>query len=147
MIRRPLAAVLLLALLCAGCGVRASRVISGVSGPTVPAIGAAFYLVRDGKLTMVTRSQSSNDIATALTLLASDVSAEEAAQGFTTEVPRSAAPIGFAMGAGGVATVSLAIPPTALSAMATNQIACTARTGVSLTGGGVTTRPVYCPGR
>lgn len=143
MIRKPLAVVLLLAL-CAGCGVRPSKVIPGATGPTVAAAGVPIYLVRGGKPAMVLRSSPKGDIASALTALATGVSAEEAAQGFTTEVPRSAAPIGWAPGSGGQVTVSLAIDPAELSPAAVQQIACTARSPVRLVGGGVATGLVSC---
>lgn len=143
MIRRPLAVVLLLAL-CAGCGVRASNVIPGAPGPTVGAAGVPIYLVRNGKTAIVLRPSAERDVTTALTALAKGPTPGEAAQGFTTEVPRSAAPLVLTPGPDDQATVTLAIAPAALSSLAVQQIACTARSPVWLVGGGAATGLVSC---
>ncbi|RKT55244.1 hypothetical protein [Saccharothrix australiensis] len=126
------------ALLLAGCGVQPSAPIPGSL-----ATGALLYLVRDGAVLPVLRpTRHQTPPAEALALLVAGPSGVEQVQGFTSEVPPSAAPITL-----DGSTVTLAVDVTALSDLAVTQVACTAATPdpVTLVGGDRRRGPVTCP--
>ncbi|MGP4021268.1 GerMN domain-containing protein [Saccharopolyspora sp. 5N708] len=139
----------------AGCGVRPSGVIPGAPAPSGPIEGDAFYLVFNGELTPVVRAAGERSPSGALALLAAGPTAEERAQGFTSEVPPDAEPIVLTSRASDM-TVRLGTDVTQLSTMAVDQIVCTAvnataqdqptrRLEVTLVGRGRTRAPQTCP--
>jgi hypothetical protein len=129
-------------LLVVSCGVRPSGVIRGGQAPTGTVAGAQVYLVRNARVTSVTRLGSLP--AEALALLAAGPTRDEEANGITTELPS-----GLTLTAlDGTVTVSADVSQ--LSELAVEQIVCTASvTGgfspVTLVGGGQTRGPAKCP--
>jgi hypothetical protein len=139
----------------AGCGVRPSAVIPGGPAPSGPVVsgppgGAVLYFVLAGRPTASQRGMAPADPAGVLTLLAAGPDDAERAAGLTTEVPGNAAPLSVAVASSGV-TVALGLDVSALSTMATQQIACTIRhldsalPPVTLTGGGRHRKLPGCP--
>lgn len=129
-------------LLVVSCGVRPSGVIRGALAPTGTVAGAQIYLVRDARLTPVTRLGSLP--AEGLALLAAGPTRDEEANGITTELPP-----GLTLTAlDGTVTVSADVSQ--LSTLAVEQIVCTATvtggfTPVTVAGGGRTRDPAKCP--
>jgi hypothetical protein len=134
-------------LVLTGCGVQPSGVIVGASPPTgtvEPVV--TLYLVSDHRLTPVARAAARLSPADALALLAAGPDAEERAKGLTTEVPPTAAPLSVTTDPTGSTVVTLSIPAADLSAVAVDQIVCTAGRGqVTLVGAGDVLGLVTCP--
>lgn len=129
-------------LLVASCGVRPTGVIRGGPAPTGSVAGANVFLLLDGKLTSVTRPDSL--FSEGLALLTAGPTAQEQAQGFTSEVPP-----GLTLTAQN-GTVTSSADVSGLSTLAVDQIVCTAvaAAGVSpvtLVGGGQIRGPARCP--
>lgn len=126
-------------LLAAGCGVRPSGVITGLQAPTGKVAASGFYLVSQGKVTLVLRPQ---DTRTALEQLAEGPDASELAQGLTTEIPP-----GTTMSPGPQG-VEVSTDVATLSAVAVSQIVCTAAgpdtAFVTLVGNGTRRGPFVC---
>ena len=128
--RAALAAGLLSLVAVAGCGVRPSGVITGdppPSGAVVRTTTITVYLVRDGRLRPVTRPGGPPlSPADTLALLAAGPTAEEQAQGLTTDVPAGTGPFSVTAEPEGHLVVTSSTPVGGLSALAIDQLACTA---------------------
>lgn len=130
-IRRVLAAGLVSLAAVTGCGVRPSDAIPAgdpPSGPVAPTTTITLYLVRDGRLSAVTRPGGGRILlqANTLGLLAAGPTARERASGFTTDVPPEAGPFAVTLLSGGHRSVTPSTPAGTLSALAVGQIVCTA---------------------
>lgn len=147
-LRAVLAAGALVAL--AGCGVQPSGIIYGSappSGAVVPATFTSLYLVADGQLAPVARSAGPMSRAAGLEMLAQGPTEQERARGLTSEVPAAAAPFSVTADVSGRTVVTTSAPAGELSALAVDQIACTASDGgqVMIIGAGSNSGPVMCP--
>ncbi|MFC4853226.1 hypothetical protein [Actinophytocola glycyrrhizae] len=139
--------VLLLAL--TACGVRPTVPIEGGPAPTEEiTVGTVLYLLEGTTLTRVVRPQPR---ANALELLAAGPTRDERAEGLTTEIPSSAAPITAVMSTTGI-TVRISSGLKDLSPLGQSQLVCTAvpparipMTEVILTDPTVTLPPQRCP--
>ncbi|MGP3960914.1 hypothetical protein ACTWPT_33400 [Nonomuraea sp. 3N208] len=156
--RRMLAAGLVSLVAVAGCGVRPSDVIEAgdpPSGRVAPTTTIILYLVKNGRLSAVTRPGPGGRPlfkADTLALLAAGPTAEEQAHGFTTDVPPEAGPFSVTAKAAGHLVVTLSTPADELSTLAVEQIVCTAAATspespaqVTVTGAGQTVGPRNCP--
>ncbi|MEU7747846.1 hypothetical protein [Nonomuraea sp. NPDC049158] len=130
--RRLLAAGLVSLVAVAGCGVRPSEVISvgyPPSGAVAPPSKITLYLVKNGRLSAVTRPGPPKSQANTLALLAAGPTASEQAHGLTTDVPPEVGPFSVTAAPGrgpGDLMVTLSTPAGELSALAIEQIICTA---------------------
>lgn len=128
--RRVLAAGLVSLAAVTGCGVQPSDVIPAgapPSGRVAPATTITLYLVKDGRLGVVTRPGDRPMFpADTLALLADGPTAGERARGFTTDVPPEAGPFSVTAKPAGRLVVTLSSPAGDLSALAVGQIVCTA---------------------
>ncbi|TMR11427.1 hypothetical protein ETD86_35765 [Nonomuraea turkmeniaca] len=154
--RRMLAAGLVSLVAVAGCGVQPSDAIRAgepPSGRVAPTTTITLYLVKNGRLSTVTRP---NDrpmfLADTLALLADEPTAGEQAHGFTTDVPPEAGPFSVTAKPAGRLVVTLSTPATELSTLAVEQIVCTAAaaapesiTQVTVVGAGHGVGPRSCP--
>ncbi|MFI7231678.1 GerMN domain-containing protein [Nonomuraea angiospora] len=153
--RRALAAGLLSLLAVAGCGVQPSDAIPAgdpPSGFVAPPRKIILYLVKDGRLRMVTRPDRRLPPADTLALLAAKPTASERARGLTTEVPPEAAPFSLAAEPTGHVKVTLSTPAGDLSTLALDQIVCTvaamapeSRVQITVAGAGQSVGPRDCP--
>jgi hypothetical protein len=156
--RSVLAAGLVSLLAVAGCGVQPSDAIEAgdpPSGGVVPT--TTIYLVENGRLSPVTRprgrlSQGRLAQADILALLVAGPTAREQARGLTTEVPREAGPFSVTAKPAGRLEVTLSTPARKLSALAIEQIVCTAAATapqspaqVAVVGAGQRFDPRNCP--
>ena len=126
--RTRLAAVLVLLLAVSGCGVRPSGVITGAnppSGGVEPTTPITLYLVKNGRLSVVTRPGPPLPPADTLALLATGPTPREQGLGLTTEVPRDAGPFTVTANPADQLVVTLSTPAGKLSTLAVEQIACT----------------------
>ncbi|SEG99771.1 hypothetical protein SAMN05444920_11447 [Nonomuraea solani] len=128
--RRAIAAGLLTLIAVAGCGVRPSDVITAgdpPSGPVAPsAMTTTLYLVRNGRLSPVTRSGDRRlFLTTKLALLATGPTTREQEHGFTTDLPPEAAPFAVTPKPAGRLVVTPSTPAGELSILAIQQIVCT----------------------
>jgi len=118
----------------AGCGVQPSGVITGDAPPSGAVARAAtitLYLVDGGRLSPVTRPGGPPlSAADTLALLATGPSAGERARGLGTEVPPDIGLVSVAVDPVGDLVVTLSPPVGRLSALAVEQIACTAATAM-----------------
>ncbi|MEV1179271.1 hypothetical protein [Nonomuraea sp. NPDC049784] len=155
--RRMLAAGLVSLVAVAGCGVRPSDVIPAgdpPSGAVAPTMKITLYLVKNGRLSAVTRPGGRPMFLTdTLALLAAGPTAMEQADGFTTDVPPEAGPFEVAAKPSGHLEVTLSTPASELSTLAVQQIVCTtAATApespaqVTVVGAGQGVSPRDCPG-
>ncbi|MCK2215591.1 hypothetical protein MF672_017615 [Actinomadura sp. ATCC 31491] len=171
--RLLLAAFTALASLAAlgGCGVRPSDAIDAGRPPAVavatatpgappnepalPATMITLYLVKDGRLSAVTRTAGPLSVADTLALLAAGPTTRERRRGLTTDVPSGAGPFSVtrAEPAGGL-VVTPSVAAGELSALGVRQIVCTAAAGVraspdqvTVTGGSGSAGPRDCPQR
>ncbi|GAA3618760.1 hypothetical protein GCM10022419_125340 [Nonomuraea rosea] len=165
---RVLAAVLawlavgLLALVVAGCGVQPSGAIAAGEPPSgrvdpdghqAPTWPITLYLVKNGRLSMVTRPSNHPLLSTdRLALLAAGPTMAEQAHGITTAVPLEAGPFSVTSPQAGRLVVTLSTPAGDLSALAIDQIVCTTTattphtpTKITLTGAGQSIGPRNCP--
>lgn len=141
--------LLLLLLALTACGVRPSVPIEGGPAPTEEiTAGTVLYLLEGTTLTRVVRTQARTN---ALELLAAGPTREELAEGLTTEIPPSAAPITAVLSATGI-TVRISSALKDLSPLAQAQLVCTAippdrirMTEVTLTDPTETLPPQPCP--
>jgi hypothetical protein len=153
------AALLVLLLVVAGCGVRPSAVIEGVEAPSGDPDGALLFLVSDGAVVPVVRpfritrppgegepGEIPREPPDPFALLAAGPTPDERALGLTSEVPAEAVPTDITPSANDGVTVRLPIDVTALSALAAEQLACTTAPGrpVTLVGDGTSRAPVTC---
>ena len=150
--------VVLLALVCVGCGVRPSGAISGNPAPTGPVNGVTLFLVRSGELAPTLRTTATQlTPVQAVTLLAAGPTEQERQQGLHTEVPSNLAPANVTADASGI-TLDVALDPNSLSTMAVDQLVCTtqsaiadqnlpfpASTGFFIAGAGRTIKADRCP--
>ncbi|MEV0824720.1 hypothetical protein [Nonomuraea rubra] len=152
--RRVLAAGLVSLAAVAGCGVRPSDVIEAgdpPSGRVAPTWPITLYLVQNGRLSAVKRSGPPLTPADTLTLLADGPSARERSRGLTTEVPSEAGPFEVTAAPAGHLVVTLSTPVVDLSALAVEQIVCTAAATadgpaqVTVVGAGQSAGPRTCP--
>ncbi|MGP3936987.1 hypothetical protein [Nonomuraea sp. KM88] len=154
--RRVLAAGLVSFVALAGCGVQPSDAIPAgapPSGPVAPTWKITLYLVKDGRLSTVTRRSARGPARTnALMLLAEGPTQSEQAEGITTDIPREAAPFSVAAKPGHL-VVTVATPADELPALAVDQIVCTAAAlspenpaQVTVLGAGQSIGPQECPG-
>ncbi|WP_188189619.1 GerMN domain-containing protein [Nonomuraea sp. SYSU D8015] len=162
--RRVLAAGLVSLVAVAGCGVRPSDAIPAgdpPSGGVAPPTTTTLYLVKNGRLSAVTRlgGRVSHGRpmfpADTLALLAAGPTAEEQARGLTTDVPPEAGPFSVTANPGGHVVVTLSTPAGDLSTLAVEQIVCTAAAAtapespvqVTVVGAGQSVGPRNCPGQ
>ncbi|MEV0150688.1 MULTISPECIES: hypothetical protein [unclassified Nonomuraea] len=154
--RRVLAAGLVSLVAVAGCGVRPTDAISAgepPSGAVEPAATTTLYLVENGRLRAVTRpTRRPMFPADALALLAAGPTAEEQANGLTTDVPSEAGPFSVTAKPAGHVVVTLSTAAGELSALAVEQIVCTAAARapetpaqVTVVGAGQRVGPRSCP--
>ncbi|MEV6985629.1 hypothetical protein AB0M95_30830 [Sphaerisporangium sp. NPDC051017] len=155
--RRVLAAGLVSLVAVAGCGVRPSGVVPAgdpPSGAVAPTMTITLYLVKNGRLSAVTRPGGRPLFpADTLALLAAGPSAREKAHGFTTDVPPEAGPFSVTAEPAGHLVVTLSTPAGDLSTLAVEQIVCTAAATVpeslaqiTVVGAGQSVSPRNCPG-
>jgi hypothetical protein len=124
-----LAAGLVSLVAVAGCGVRPSDVIPAgdpPSGAVAPTTTITLYLVKNGRLSAVTRPGRRLSQADTLALLAAGPTAREQAHGLTTDVPPEAGPFSVTAKPAGHLVVNLSTPAGELSTLAVEQIVCTA---------------------
>jgi hypothetical protein len=138
----------LLAVVLAGCGVRPSGVITGGPAPTGAVDGTRIYLISDGEPTLVLRGPKPAGPDAVLRMLAAGPTAQERAQGFTTEVPSELAAKVSDEAEGTVVVVGTDV--NALSVLAVVQIVCTVQAStsngqVSLVSGDQRRGPLTCP--
>lgn len=154
--RRTLAAGLVSLVAVAGCGVRPSDAIGAgepPSGAVAPGWEITLYLVKDGRLSAVTRPSSRPLYrADTLALLAAGPTVMERSDGLTTDVPPGAAPFSVTTKPGGRLVVTPSIPVGELSRLAIKQIVCTTAATVlespakiTVTGVGQSIDPRDCP--
>jgi len=157
--RLLLAWVVLIAVLCAGCGVRPSGVITGGPAPTAqlpapadPAKDVTLYFVAGSLLAPVVRPTRQRLRPTqVLALLQLGPSSEERAANLTSQVPGGLRADTVTVDASGNVHVVVKADVTKLSATAVDQIVCTVRDALPATGpvtlvSGTTTRgPRSCP--
>ncbi|MEW9555827.1 hypothetical protein [Nonomuraea sp. NPDC050783] len=131
---RLLAAVLASLLAVAGCGVRPSDVIAAGDPPSGPLFSPAtvtLYLVKDGRLSRVTRPGGPLVLVDTLALLASGPTTQEQARGLSTDVPPEAGPFSLTMDAAGHLVVTPSPTAGELPPPAVEQIVCTAAAATS----------------
>jgi spore germination protein GerM len=155
-------AVGLLPLVVVGCGVQPSGAISAGEPPSgrvdpdgrqAPTWPITLYLVKKGRLSLVTRPSDRPLLFTdRLALLAAGPTTAEQAGGITTAVPPDAGPFAVTSPQTGRLVVTLSTPAGALSALAIDQIVCTATATaphtpikITLTGAGQSIGPRNCP--
>ncbi|MEU5865541.1 hypothetical protein ABZ815_30530 [Nonomuraea sp. NPDC047529] len=153
--RRMLAAGLVTLAAVAGCGVRPSDVISAgepPKGTVAPTTTIVLYLVKDGRLSAVTRPSARPVFRTErLALLAAGPTPEERTLGLTTEVPPEAGPFSVTVRAGGRMVLTASVPGGALSTLAVRQVVCTAAAlpespaRIALAGARASADPRDCP--
>ncbi|WP_431914709.1 hypothetical protein [Nonomuraea jabiensis] len=153
--RRVLAAGLVSLVAVGGCGVQPSDAIpvgDPPSGGVAPPLKVTLYLVKNGRLSVVTRPGFRLSQATTLALLAAGPTTRERSHGFTTDVPPEAGPFSVTAGPAGRLVVTLSTPPAELSTLAVDQIVCTAAAWVpgspaqvTLVGAGQGLDPRSCP--
>lgn len=150
--RQLLAWVVLLAGLCAGCGVRPSGVITGGPAPTAPAEGANLYFLTNSALILMRRPTPQPLSPTqTLALLQTGPDSDERAMNLTTEVPADLDPISVTTDASGNLTVLVTADVTTLSTPAVDQIICTLHDAlptpapITLTSPTATRTPRTCP--
>ncbi|WP_084965340.1 GerMN domain-containing protein [Thermoactinospora rubra] len=160
--RRVLAAGLVSLVAVAGCGVRPSDAIGAgapPSGGVAPLAPTTLYLVKNGRLSAVTRPGGRLSPgrpmfpADTLALLAAGPTAEERARGLTTDVPPDAGPFSVTANPPGHVVVTLSTPAGELSTLAVEQIVCTAAAlapqgpaQVTVVGAGQSVGPRTCRG-
>ncbi|GAA3803338.1 hypothetical protein GCM10022226_23960 [Sphaerisporangium flaviroseum] len=155
--RRMLAAGLISLVAAAGCGVQPSDVIVAgdpPSGRVAPTTTITLYLVKNGRLSAVTRPNDRPMFqGETLALLADGPTAGEQAHGFTTDVPPEADPFSVTAKSAGHLVVTLSTPAGELSTLAVGQIVCTAAAmapgspaRVTVVGAGQSVGPQKCPG-
>lgn len=154
--RRVLAAGLVSLVAVAGCGVRPSDVIIGADPPRgaiAPTWETTLYLVKNGRFSAVKRPGRRLSQADTLALLAAGPTAREQAHGLTTDVPPEAGPFSVTAKPTGHLVVTLSTPAGELSALAVEQIVCTAAATapespaqVTVVGAGQRVGPRSCPG-
>jgi hypothetical protein len=150
--RHLLAWVVLAAVLCAGCGVRPSGVISGGPAPTGPVQGTALYFLDGSALTVALRpAHQPLWPAQVLTLLQNGPSEDERAANLTSEVPTALGPVKVTTDASGNVDIVVKADVSKLSTAAVDQIVCTLRDAMStaapvtLTSTGANRGPQTCP--
>ncbi|MGI5268163.1 GerMN domain-containing protein [Nonomuraea sp. CA-218870] len=152
--RRVLAAGLVSLVAVTGCGVRPSDVIPAgdpPSGPVASTTAITLFLVRNGRLSAVTRPGRRLPLAQTLALLAAGPTADERARGLTTDIPRKAGPLSVSAEPAGHVVVTPSAPAGDLSTLAVEQIVCTAAAArerpvrVTVAGAGQSVDPRDCP--
>jgi hypothetical protein len=155
--RRVLAAGLVSLVAVAGCGVQPSGVITGgapPSGAVALTTTITLYLVKNGKLSAVTRRPGGHPLAPAdrLALLAAGPTPKEKARGLTTDVPSEAGPLSVTTEPTGHLVVTLSTSASDLSRLAVEQIVCTAASTtpkspvqVTVVGAAQSVDPRNCP--
>jgi hypothetical protein len=163
--RRPhlLASVVLIVVLCAGCGVRPSGVITGGPAPSGraygppnapggPDQGTALYFLAGTTLTPVLRpTNRRTSPAQTLSLLQDGPNADERAAKLTSEVPAGLDPFIVSTDGSAQVVVVVSADATTLSSRAVDQIVCTVRDAlpstapVTVTSDGATREPRTCP--
>ncbi|HEX4816902.1 MAG TPA: GerMN domain-containing protein [Nonomuraea sp.] len=131
--RRALAAGLASLVAVTGCGVRPSDAISAgdpPSGMVAPTLPRTLYLVRNGRLTAVTRPGRGLFPRDTLALLADGPTAKEQARGLTTDLPPEARPVSVAVEGPDHLVVTLSTPAGELSTLAVKQVVCTVAAAV-----------------
>jgi hypothetical protein len=156
--RRVLTTGLVSLVAVAGCGVRPSDVVRAgdpPSGAVAPTTTIILYLVKNGRLSVVTRPGGGHPLfpADRLALLAAGPTAGEQANGFTTDVPPEAGPFSVTAAPAGDLVVTLSTSAGELSTLAVEQIVCTAAATaaenpvqVTVVGAGQDVGPRNCPG-
>ncbi|MFI6396038.1 hypothetical protein [Nonomuraea sp. NPDC050540] len=153
--RLVLAAGLVSFVAVAGCGVRPSDAISAgepPSGGVALTKTMTLYLVKDGRLSVVTRPRIRPMFLTdTLALLAEGPTAEERARGLTTDVPPEAGPIAATVKPGDRLVLNPSVPGDELSPLAVRQIVCTTAAlqegiaQITVVGAGKSIDPRDCP--
>lgn len=140
--------VVLLALVCAGCGVRPSGAIPGDPAPSGPVFGVYLYFVRHGELIPTLRATTNKltPIET-ITALASGPDAREQNDGLSTQVPPGIVPVDVSTDQFGNTTLDLAVNPNSLSTVAVSQLTCTAVTAVAAAGTGIHANGFFIAGQ
>lgn len=140
--------LLLLGVLAVGaCGVRPSAVIAGGDPPSGDVMEPVVFFLSDDQLAPMVRETKGPDEL--LAQLAAGPTRRERDQGLRTELPP-----GITVRTDGVAptpTIVVTVDPLTLTALAVDQIVCTAvsadlraNEGVTITGQGSTLQPQYC---
>ncbi|MFI6909939.1 hypothetical protein ACIBKY_52365 [Nonomuraea sp. NPDC050394] len=156
--RSVLAAGLVSLVAVTGCGVRPSDAISAGRPPSggvaAPAMKVTLYLVKNGRLSVVTRPRMRPMFLTdILGLLVEGPTAEERARDLTTDVPSGAGPIAATVKSSDHLVLNPSTPGSELSPLAVRQIVCTAAAlpgspaKISVVGAGQSVDPSDCPGR
>ncbi|MFB9252954.1 hypothetical protein ACFFWE_32370 [Sphaerisporangium melleum] len=138
-----------------GCGVQPSDAISVGDPPrgrVAPTMKMTLYLVKNGRVSAVTRPGHRASPADLLALLAAGPSTAERAAGLSSDVPAEAAPFSVAAEPAGRFVVTLSTPAGELSTLAVAQIVCTAAAMVpespariTVVGAGQSVGPHGCP--
>ncbi|GAB3742158.1 hypothetical protein GCM10027598_73650 [Amycolatopsis oliviviridis] len=135
----------------AGCGVRPSGVIPGAPAPVGPADGAVLYFLSGGQPVRVLRPLAGGlTPANPVDLLAAGPDESERERRYTSEVPSGMVVLDQTSAPNG-ATVTVSVGLAGLSALAVDQIVCTARDSlggspqITLRGEGVVRGPLSCP--
>ncbi|MFD1535496.1 hypothetical protein [Nonomuraea guangzhouensis] len=146
----------LVAVAVAGCGVRPSDAITAgdpPSGRVEANPTVTLYLVKNGRLSPVTRPGGRLYLTDRLAMLTDGPTAREQTDGFTTEVPFEAGPFSVTAEPDSPLVVTLSTPIGELSTLAVEQIVCTAAATVSeipvqvtVVGAGRSVGPRRCPG-
>ncbi|MEV4020412.1 hypothetical protein AB0J35_59035 [Nonomuraea angiospora] len=127
---RTLAAGLITLLAAAGCGVRPTDVVPAgdpPSGRVEPTTTITLYLIKNGRLSAVTRPGGPPlSITDKLALLATGPTPREKARGLTTDVPPGADPFSVTAEPADHLVVNQSTPASELSTLAIKQIVCTA---------------------
>lgn len=122
--------LLVLALVCAGCGVLPSGAIPGDAAPTGPVNGVTLFLVRNDQLVPTLRTTLTQlTPIEAISVLVAGPDSDEQGQGLRTDVPADLAPVDVATTMSGT-TLDIGIDPNTLSTMAVEQLVCTALSAI-----------------
>ncbi|WP_221891100.1 hypothetical protein [Microbispora sp. KK1-11] len=112
------------------------------------------FLVKNGRLSAVTRPGFRLSQADTLALLAAEPTAREQADGLTTDVPPEAGPFSVTTESAGDLVVTVSTPAGELSTLAVAQIVCTAAATVpespaqiTVVGAAQSVDPRNCPGQ
>lgn len=156
---RRLSWLLVVALVCVGCGVRPSGAIPGDAAPTGPVNGVTLFLVRNDQLVATLRTTVTQlTPIEAISVLAQGPDSSEQEQGLRTQIPANLAPADVAATASGT-TLDIGVDPNTLSTTAVEQLVCTALSAIgaqgsstignlgvfSITGAGRTISGLHCP--
>ncbi|HJP75264.1 MAG TPA: hypothetical protein VJ914_13400 [Pseudonocardiaceae bacterium] len=140
--------VVLLALVCAGCGVRPSGAIPGDQAPTGPVYGVTLYFARHNELIPTLRATTNQFTPIeAITALVSGPDSREQSDGMTTQVPPGIVADGLTTDPSGQTFLGVNINPTTLSTVAVGQLTCTAITAIANAGTSINADTFFIAGQ